>query len=184
MTTSVDLRLLAVDALKDATTAGANVYSPRDLATWDGDYPMLVVTAPQEDGQGLGRIGAPQFNVTTTLRVLGRVQRAAEDDDQAAARLYEDLEAMRDQVKRAIINHPAIMGLLQQYPFFRSAIDEAAREDSGLHQGQVVVDIGMEFFQGPDDFYQEPYPGLAVVQAQVSMPDGTEFPGATINLPQ
>ena len=69
MTTSVDLRLLAVDALKDATTAGAN--SPRDLATWDGDYPMLVVTAPQEDGQGLGRIGAPQFNVTTTLRVLG-----------------------------------------------------------------------------------------------------------------
>ena len=54
MTTSVDLRLLAVDALKDATTAGANVYSPRDLATWDGDYPMLVVTAPQEDGQGWG----------------------------------------------------------------------------------------------------------------------------------
>ena len=28
------------------------MYSPRDLATWDGDYPMLVVTAPQEDGQG------------------------------------------------------------------------------------------------------------------------------------
>ena len=95
MTTSVDLRLLAVDALKDATTAGANVYSPRDLATWDGDYPMLVVTAPQEDGQGLGRIGAPQFNVTTTLRVLGRVQRAAEEDDLAAAKLYEDLEALR-----------------------------------------------------------------------------------------
>ena len=110
MTTSVDLRLLAVDALKDATTAGANVYSPRDLATWDGDYPMLVVTAPQEDGQGLGRIGAPQFNVTTTLRVLGRVQRAAEEDDLAAAKLYEDLEALRDQVKRAIINHPTIMG--------------------------------------------------------------------------
>ena len=76
------------------------------------------------------------------------------------------------------------MGLLQQYPFFRSAIDEAAREDSGLHQGQVVVDIGMEFSKGPDEFYQEPYPGLSVVQAQVPMPEGTEFPGATINLPQ
>ena len=156
MTTSVDLRLLAVDALKDATTAGANVYSPRDLATWDGDYPMLVVTAPQEDGQGLGRIGAPQFNVTTTLRVLGRVQRAAEEDDLAAAKLYEDLEALRDQVKRAIINHPTIMGLLQQYPFFRSAIDEAAREDSGLHQGQVVVDIGMEFSKGPMSSIRSP----------------------------
>ena len=151
------------------------MYSPRDLATWDGDYPMLVVTAPQEDGQGLGRIGAPQFNVTTTLRVLGRVQRAAEEDDLAAAKLYEDLEALRDQVKRAIINHPTIMGLLQQYPFFRSAIDEAAREDSGLHQGQVVVDIGMEFFQGPDEFYQEPYRAVGGPGAGPHA-RGTEFP--------
>ena len=59
---------------------------------------------------------------------------------------------------------------LQQYPFFRSAIDEAAREDSGLHQGQVVVDIGMEFSKGPMSSIRSPT-GLSVVQAQVPMPE-------------
>ena len=182
MTTSVDLRLLAVDALKDATTAGANVYNPRDLATWDGDYPMLVVTAPQ-DGQGLGRIGAPQFNVTTTLRVLGRVQRAAEEDDLAAAKLYEDLEALRIRSSAPSSTIQPSWGCYSSIHSSGQRSMRAAREDSGLHQGQVVVDIGMEFSKGPMSSIRSP---TGAVGGPGAGPHarGTEFPGATINLPQ
>lgn len=56
MTTSRDLRELAVQGLlaANATDAGANVYSPRTWATWDGSYPMLIVQTPDEDGQSWG----------------------------------------------------------------------------------------------------------------------------------
>ncbi|WP_175795964.1 ATP-binding protein [Burkholderia anthina] len=184
MTTSAQLRAIAVQALTGTTIAGANVFSPRDIPSWDQTYPMLIVTAGDEDADGLGRNGAPQFNVTSTLKVVGRVEQEAQNDDVGAALCYAALETIRDQVKVAVINYPALMILLQQFSFFRSRMEVGGKEDSAFHQGQVVIEIGMEFFQGPDDFYQAPTVAFEETDVSLTVADGTPQPGAVITLPQ
>jgi hypothetical protein len=188
MTTSRDLRELAVQGLlapnqvsqaANATDAGTNVYSPRTWATWDGSYPMLLVQTPDEDGQSWGPHGPPAFTVTTTLRITARAQTTAETDDQAAALVEEQLETLREQIKSALINYPPLMSLLQQYPFFRSTLSTSGEGQSPI--GQLVLDIGLEFVQGPRDFYQLPTVPLQGIDLTVQEPDGTTEPGLTIN---
>ncbi|WP_175946616.1 ATP-binding protein [Burkholderia pyrrocinia] len=184
MTTSSNLRELAVQGLKasGATAAGTNVYSPRTWATWDQTYPMLLVQTPDESGTGWGPNGAPAFTVTTTVRVTARAQEAALEDDAAAAAVEEQLEAMREQIKTALINYPPIMSLLSQFPSFRSTIHVPRDGQSPI--GELVLDIEMEHVQGPEDFYQVPTDPLIEVDVTVQMPDGTTEPGLTIELPQ
>jgi len=191
MTTSRDLRELAVQGLlapnpvslaANATDAGANVYSPRTWATWDGKYPMLIVQTPDEDGQSWGPHGPPAFTVTTTLRITARAQATAQTNDQASAIVEEQLEALREQIKAALINYPPLMSLLQQYPFFRSTLNPSGEGQSPI--GNLVIDIGMEFVQGPHDFFQPAVVPLAGIDLTVQEPDGTTEPGLTINLPQ
>ncbi|CAB3783279.1 hypothetical protein LMG28688_01615 [Paraburkholderia caffeinitolerans] len=184
MTTSSNLRELAVQGLTiaGATAAGSNVYSPRTWATWDGKYPMLIVQTPDENGQGWGPHGPPAFTVTTTLRVTARAQASALANDAAAAAVEEQLETLREQVKGALINYPPIMGLLQQFPAFRSTISVPRDGQSPI--GELVLDLEMEHVQGPEDFYQPPAVPLQGIDLTIEMPDGTTEPGLTINLPQ
>lgn len=184
MTTAAQLRAIAVDALTGTTDAAENVFSPRDIPTWDGTYPMLIVVTDDEDGESLGRNGPPQFNVTSTLKVLGRVEQAAQDDDVGAALVYGALETLRDQIKAAVINYTPLMSQLQQFSFFRARMQVGGKEDAAQHQGQVVVEIGMEFFQGPDDFNQPTLVAFEEVDLTISEPDGTQQTGAVITLPQ
>ncbi|KFX64261.1 hypothetical protein KBK24_0121745 [Burkholderia sp. K24] len=166
----------------NATDAGTNVFSPRTWATWDGTYPMLLVQTPDEDGQSWGPHGPPAFTVTTTLRVTARAQAAAQTDDQAAAIVEEQLESLREQIKAALINYPPLMSLLQQYPFFRSTLQPSGEGQSPI--GQLVLDIGLEYVQGPRDFYLPAVVPLQGIDVVVQEPDGTAQPGLTINLPQ
>ncbi|PRZ56573.1 hypothetical protein BX589_101223 [Paraburkholderia fungorum] len=184
MTTSRDLREIAVQGLvvSGATAAGTNVFSPRTWATWDGTYPMLLVQTPDEDGQSWGPHGPPAFTVTTTLRVTARAQATALSGDAAAVIVEEQLETLREQIKAALINYPPLMSLLQQYPFFRSTMQPSGEGQSPI--GQLVLDIGLEFVQGPHDFYQPAAVPLTGIDLTVEMPDGTTEPGLTINLPQ
>jgi hypothetical protein len=190
MTTSADITLLVVEALLNTTDAGTNVFSPRDWPTWDGTYPVVLVTAPEEEGQSLGR-NAPQFTVVTTLRIEARRQLPATDSDIAAVLLMDGLQGMRDQVKRAVINSYALTAISQQYPFFRSHIITDPSGDQ--HLGQMVMDLGVEFYQGPEDFY--PYPlatieqvGIHVDSINVMDPGGTytdpPFPQAVTPAPR
>jgi hypothetical protein len=184
MTTSRDLRELAVQGLlaSGATVAGGNVFSPRTWATWNGSYPVLLVQTPDEDGESWGPHGPPAFTVTTKLRVTARAQAAAQTDDQAAVLVEEQLEEMREQIKAALVNYPPLMSQLQQYPYFRSTIDVSGEGSQPI--GQLVLDIGLEFVQGPHDFYQPPATPLEGIDVTVQEPDGTTEPGLTINLPQ
>lgn len=185
MTTSATLRAIALTALAGSTTAGSNVFSPRDIPTWDGSYPMLIVTTDDEDGDSHGRNGPPQFTVTATLRVIARVEQAAEDDDLGATLVLAELETLRDQVKTAVINYPALMVELQQFSFFRARMRTTGKEDTALHQGEVVVEIGLEFYQGPEDFYQVAVSdSTPEFTANFSVPDGTTAPGLDITLSQ
>lgn len=184
MTTSRDLRELAVQALlaDNATAAGQNVYSPRTWPTWDGSYPVLLAQTPKEDGESWGRNGSPAFTVTTTLRVVGRCQTAAQADDQGAVVVLEQLEELRMQVKAALINYPPLMAQLQQFSFFRSEIQTSGDGERPI--GEIVIDIGLEFVQTAEDFYPVPTVPLTGVDVRIQEPDGTTVPGLTIDLPQ
>ncbi|WP_186224574.1 ATP-binding protein [Burkholderia gladioli] len=184
MTTSRDLRELAVSGLlaDGATDAGSNVFSPRTWATWDNTYPMLLVQTPNESGQGWGANGAPAFTVTTSLRVTARAQSAAKTDDAAAADVEEQLEVLREQIKKALINFPPIMTLIQQYPSFRSTIN-VSREGQ-LPIGELVFDLDLEFVQDACQFYPSASTPLEGIDVTVAMPEGTVAPAFSIPFEQ
>lgn len=182
MTTTADLREIAVAALRGATACGDSVFSPRDLATWEGEYPLLIVTAPEEDGESSGRHGAPLFTVTATLHVHARVQRPAGRNDIGAIQAQADLEVMREQIKAALINYTPLMRQLQHYPFFRSQMQVGTAEDSAMHQGSLQLQLGMEFVQGPDSFYQSPSSLLEGVDARVPATPGAPELGVNVDL--
>lgn len=190
MTTTTDLVTLTVQALTGKTNAGANVFNPRDWPTWDGTYPVVLVSAPKEDGESLGR-NAPQFTVTTSMHIEARLQAGATDSDASATSLLGSLQDMREQVKQAVINYPPLMSVLQQYPYYRSNIMTDPSGDQ--HLGQMVLEIGMEFYQGPEDFYPiNPVPlneiDLHVDSVNIFDPNGTytnpPFPEAVTPAPR
>jgi len=183
MTTTNQLRALAVQALAGVTAAGARVYSPRDQATWDGEYPVLFVHTNDEDGVSFGRNGAPAFTVTSTLVVQGRAAHPGAPDDAGAAALQVVLEDLRDQIKAAVINYTPLMAELNQFSSFRTRIASGPGE-AGDHLGTITVELGLEFVQGPEDFFPVPAVPLTGVDVRIQEPDGTAVPGLTIDLPQ
>ncbi len=89
---------------------------------------------------------------------------------------------MREQIKAALINYPPIMGLLSQYPSFRSTIQVPRDGQSPI--GELVLEIDMEHVQGPEAFFLATTVALDEVDITVQMPNGTTDPGLTIELPQ
>lgn len=182
MTTTADLRNLAALALMGKTQAQNNIYSPRTWSTWQGDYPVIMVRAQSESGDSFGRNGAPAFTVTSVVQISARLQIPAMLNNAGAAQIEADLEIYREQIKSAIINNPSIMVLLQQYPYFKSTI--SLSDDGEEPIGEVVVEIAMEFVQGPEDFYPVSVVSLQGVDVTVPEPAGTPKIGASINLAQ
>lgn len=154
MTTTSELRQLTAEALKAGTAAGNNVFAARTWPTWSGSYPIIWLHSPSEDKESLGRQGAPQFTVTATIRISARVQLKALPRNAAAGAMILALEGFQHQIERALINFPPLMSRLQQFPFIRSEMVESDEGDQLL--GELVMDVGMEFYQGPEDFYQIP----------------------------
>jgi len=191
MTTSADLRLLAAAALKGATDAGQNVFTAMDWPTWSGSYPLLYLHTPAEDKESLGRQGGPQFTVTLTLQVSGRVQVENLEDQSGVAEATVKLEALQRQIEIALINNPALMGQLQQFPFVRTEMKTDGTGDQNL--GEIVMNIGLEFYQGPEDFYPIPIVPLEQITVDVDTtnvfdPTGTyadpPFPGSVTPAPR
>lgn len=191
MTTSSELRLIAADALRGATDAGENVFTALDWPTWSGSYPLLYLHTPSEDKESLGRQGGPQFTVTLTLQVSGRVQVANLEDQSGVAEATLKLEALQRQIELALINNPALMSQLQQFPFIRTEMKTDGTGDQNL--GEVVMSVGLEFYQGPEDFYPIPTHPLErltidldaanVFDALGTYPDPA-FPGSVIPAPR
>jgi len=191
MTTSSELRLIAAAALRGATDAGENVFTAMDWPTWSGSYPLLYLHTPSEEKESLGRQGGPQFTVTLTLQVSGRVQVANLEDQSGVAEATLQLEALQRQIELALINNPALMSQLQQFPFIRTEMKTDGMGDQNL--GEVVMSIGLEFYQGPEDFYPIPTAPLermtidldspSVFDASGTYPD-PPFPGSVTPAPR
>ena len=90
------------------------------------------------------------------------------------------LESLREQVDRAVINSYELTLNIQQFREIRSTIDVSAEGEA--HLGQLLYEIDIEYYQGPEDFYPVESVVLEGVDLRIQMPDGTAEPGATINL--
>ncbi|MEK6369042.1 MAG: hypothetical protein V4803_22430 [Burkholderia gladioli] len=184
MTTKSDLLAAALQGLAGQTAAGARVYGARDLSTWDDEYPVLFVSIPlDEDGESFGRNGAPAFTVSCSLIVEARASALARADDGGALDLVDQLETLRDQVKRAVINYGPLMSQIQQYAFFKVR-GKPGPGEAGEHVGGVEIEIGLEFVQDASDFRLSDPPPLEGIGVTVAMPQGTVAPTFSIPFEQ
>ncbi|PMQ04163.1 hypothetical protein DyAD56_15860 [Dyella sp. AD56] len=209
MTQTAELRDLTVAALKASNIAGGNVYSVRSWPTTAMSYPVIYVKTPIEDRESLGPNGAPQYKVTSTIRIIARVQVPPQANDAGTAVAEAALESLKAQIEVAVINNPSIMVLLQQFPFTRSEM--GINSEGSQAFGELALDIGMEFYQGPEDFYpivgtpieeltldadltnvtdpsgtypNPPFPASVTPAPRTSGPDGRAEGGLDIQLPQ
>jgi len=179
---SATIRTLTVAALKAAATdAGDRVYSPRDWPTTSADYPVLLVQTPFDHKHSMGR-NAPQFTSVTTVRITGRVEAFDTDTNNGAGLAEEAAEQLRLQVEQGVINSFELTRQTQQYKEVRSTIDVDSSGDS--HIGQLLYEIDVEYFQGPEDFFPVESVPLNGIDLQVGMPDGTTKPGFNADLQQ
>lgn len=173
------LRELVVVALKGATDAGDKVFSPRDWPTTAAIYPALLVQTPLDVKTAQGR-NTPSFTTITTVRITGRVQEHdSETEDDGALKAELALENLREQVERAVINSYELTRRIQKFAQVRSTIDIDASGEG--HIGQLLMELDLEHFQGPEDFYPVATHPLEGIDITVKMPDGTRQPGVSIN---
>lgn len=178
---SAILRELAVKALKGNTLAEHRVYSPRDWATRSKDYPLILVQTVYEEKFSKGR-NSPQFDTVTTLQITARLEEMdGELDDDGAMKVQLNLERMKEEIERAVINSYEITRYTQQIKHVRSQIN--LNPEGEGHTGQLVIQMDIEYFQGPDDFYPIEGDELQEVFLRVAMPDGTTEPGLDIKFP-
>ncbi len=176
------LRGLVVMALQGKTAAGANVFSPQDWSTSEDMYPAILVQTGFEEKQSLGR-SAPQFNTVTTVSISGRLQKqdSAEAND-GAMKAQLALESLRLEIERATINSYDLTRQIQQFKSIRSRIDLNTTGEG--HMAQLSMEMDIEYYQGPEDFYPVESVPLEGVDTTIKMPDGTTEPMVTVDLPQ
>ncbi|MFS7253262.1 ATP-binding protein [Rahnella rivi] len=176
------LRGLVVSALTGKTDALERVYSPRDWPTTEDMYPAIMVQTPFDLKNSLGR-NVPQFTTVTTVRITGRLQELDEvDQDNGAEKAEEALEKLREQIERAVINSYELTRQIQQFLQVRSTIDVNAGGEG--HTGQLLMDLDIEYYQGPEDFYPIEANPLEGIDVTIVEPDGTPQVVVTIDLPQ
>ena len=177
---TAQVRQLVVAAIIGKTDAENRVYSPRDWPTTEEMYPVILVQTPIEEKQSLGR-NAPQFNTITTVRITGRLQELdGENENDGANKAELALERLREQIERAVINSYDLTRQIQQFAKVRSTIDI----DSGGegHLAQLLMELDIEYYQGPEDFYPIVGDPLLGIDITMAMPDGTTEPVVSINL--
>ncbi len=177
------IRNMVVQALMGKTDAQSRVYSPRDWSTRSEDYPCILVQTPFDHKKSLGR-NVPQFHTITTIRIIGRTEEfdgeSDGESDDGAVQAELALEALREQIERAVINSYELTRAIQQYAEIRSQIDIDASGDS--HMAQLLMDIDIEYYQGEEDFYPIETHPLNSIDVTIAMPEPTPEPKIRINL--
>ena len=170
MTTSADIRALFVTALTGATDAGAFVYSPFDWATAPDSYPLILVHARKERKVSLGP-NTPEFDVYATLEIVARTKSAALVGDAGSAAALAAAERLKAQIEVALINNPAIWSdptggqRIEQFTSVDSDLNTSSEGE--MPMAELVMQIEVKFYQGPEDFYPIPAVPLETVNIHV-----------------
>ena len=148
-TTSDSLATLLTAALMGKTGAGNNVFAPRDWPTSQDDMPILLVQSPSERKESIGK-NAPQFNVTATIRVNGRVTSVADAGDAGAVAVQGALATLQRQIEVAVINNYHLTAEISEFV----SVDTRSKVSSEgeQHIGELTMDFELLFYQGPEDF--------------------------------
>lgn len=179
MTTSDDLVDLVVGAMRQANIAAGNVWSYRDWLRRRSDMDLVVVGLPSEKRTSLGRGGAQQFLVVTTLPITGRITLPANAADLDGLELQARLSILKRQIEVAIINEYELTRRLQQIPFMDSDPVVSAQGEQPV--GEIQIRLGLEFYQGPEVFHLPDLTDLDEVSIQ---PTGYPVSGPVIDLPE
>lgn len=191
MTRTADIRDLAAAAVTGTTDAQGNVFWARSWPTIQAGIPVIYFKPPSEERLGLGPNGAPQFTTTATITMVARLDALMKVNDQSSYEVEQALERLKQQIEMAVINYPPLMVLLQQMPFTRADID--VNSEGNKVFGELKLQIGMEFYEGPENFY--PITGDAIEEVTVTAdlvnvadPSGTypnpPFPAAVTPAPR
>lgn len=176
---SIEVRNLAVLALKDNTDAEERVYSPRDWSTRSDLFPLILIQTHSDDKKGIDR-NVPKFNTTTTLRITARVEEFdGESNEYGAMNAEVKLEELQEQILKSLINSYELTRRIQKYSSVSSRVDIDSSGEG--HIGQLLMLVSVEYFQGPDDFYPVISDDLKEVDITLVMPDGTTQPKVKIN---
>ena len=153
-TTAESLTDLVVDLVKAAGVAGGNVWGVR---AWPADpnlFPMIEFMIPEEDKVPLGRNSPGQFTVTATVPIIIHVSQPEPGFDgtvaQGAAAVRGQLVDLCRQLEKAVVGAPELMKQIQQIAFIK--IHSKANADGDFITGQRVMLLGLEYYQGPEDF--------------------------------
>ncbi|WP_157218674.1 ATP-binding protein [Flavisphingomonas formosensis] len=181
MTTTSDTILdlvkaaLKPDAAPYPTDAEGRVYRPGDWVTWDQQYPAIKLRLMSEEKTSLGRADIA-FTVVSTVRVIAQVAAFASPDDGGAGDAEEALWRLQRQIEVAVINSYPLTSKLQQFPFVRAVPGFSAEGEK--HLAGINIDIGCEFYQGPEDF--APITADDLTEVGVTFPG---FPGLGADIP-
>jgi hypothetical protein len=196
---AITLIELVVTALMGKTNAGNNVFSPLSWSTFANTYPAILVQTIYDEKHSLGP-NAPQFTTTTTVLIAVQMQQpagttsttsassttsttgATSTVNKGAITAQPALEAIREQAEQAVINSYDLTRQIQQFKSIRSRMDL-----STCSAGQIVqlfMEMDIEYYQGPEDFYPVASVPLAGIDTTIVMPANTTEPVVTINLPQ
>ena len=196
---AITLIELVVTALMGKTNAGNNVFSPLSWSTFANTYPAILVQTIYDEKHSLGP-NAPQFTTTTTVLIAVQMQQpagttsttsassttsttgATSTVNEGAITAQPALEAIREQAEQAVINSYDLTRQIQQFKSIRSRMDL-----STCSAGQIVqlfMEMDIEYYQGPEDFYPVASVPRAGIDTTIVMPANTTEPVVTINLPQ
>ena len=153
MLVRVELRNLAIEALKKANTLAENrIYSPMDWPTTPAMYPVILVKTPRERKVSENR-SIPKFTTTAELHLSLRVTENSE------AEATDTLEALCEQVENAILTDYALISEVQQFSYVDTHIE--VNSDQRKHLGEAVLQIGMEFYEVFDPQIHSPHAPIA-----------------------
>lgn len=163
---AAQIRQLAAAALLGKTDAEGRIYS---TDVWPvTTYPAILLQTPLEVKESIGR-NVSQFNTMTTLRISGHIQLS-----EAVNRVTEAAEALErlcEQIQRAVINSYELTRQIQQFAKVRTTmgIDTSSEQ----HFAEVKVELDLEYYQGPEDFFPVETTPLTGIDIAIDMPDGT-----------
>ncbi|MGP2515300.1 ATP-binding protein [Yersinia sp. 2545 StPb PI] len=169
------IRQLAAAALLGKTDAEGRIYS---TDAWPvTTYPAILLQTPLEVKESIGR-NVPQFNTMTTLRISGHIQLS-----EAVNRVTEAasaLERLCEQIQRAVINSYELTRQIHQFAKVRTTmgIDTSSEQ----HFAEVKIELDLEYYQGPEDFFPVETTPLTGIDIAIDMPDGTTDPLIAITL--
>ncbi|CNB84261.1 hypothetical protein [Yersinia pseudotuberculosis] len=179
---AAQIRQLVAAALRGKTDAEDRIYLTE---AWPiTTYPAILLQTPLEVKESIGR-NAPQFNTITTLRISGHIQLSEGENPVTVA--ASALERLCEQIQRAVINSYELTRQIQQFAKVRTTMGiytapsiTATRSEPSV--AEVKVELDLEYYQGPEDFFPLETTQLAGIDVTINMPDGAPEPLIAITL--